>query len=109
VPLATKYHPYLAIGFGVASVKPEATFAVNGTDVTGQLEQFGVLLGADLSDSQTVGLFTFGGGVMYNFAKRYFVDATYRYGRTSKAESDGEVVIKGLNTQRLQIGAGIRF
>jgi opacity protein-like surface antigen len=109
VPIATRYHPYVAIGFGVASIKPEATFAVNGTDVTGQLEQLGVQLGADLSESQTRPLFTFGGGVMINFAKRYFADATYRYGRTSQAEESGEVIIQGLNTQRLQIGGGIRF
>jgi opacity protein-like surface antigen len=109
VPLATKYHPYVAIGFGFASVTPEVSFAVNGSDVTGQLPALGVQLGADLSESHTTGLFTFGGGVMYNFAKRYFIDATYRYGRTSSAEQDNEVLIEGLNTQRLQIGGGIRF
>jgi opacity protein-like surface antigen len=109
VPLVTKYHPYVAIGFGVASTTPEVAFAVNGSDVTGQLPSFGVQLGADLSESQTTGLFTFGAGVMYNFAKRYFIDGTYRYGRTSSAEQDNEVLIQGLNTQRLQIGGGIRF
>jgi opacity protein-like surface antigen len=109
VPIATSFHPYIALGFGVASITPEATFSVNGTDVTGQLESLGVQLGADLSESQTKPLFVIGGGLMYNFAKRYFVDVTYRYGRTSQAESDNEVVIEALNTQRVQIGGGIRF
>lgn len=109
VPLATQYHPYVAIGIGVASIKPEVTFAINGNDVTGQLPSLGVQLGADLSESHTRPMFMFGGGVMYNFAKRYFVDGTYRYGRTSEASQDNEVLVQGLNTQRLQIGAGVRF
>src|SRR4030095_4913032 len=109
VPYLTKYHPYVGIGLGFGSTTPEVTFTVNGTDVTGQLDQFGVQLGADLSETQTRPLFVIGGGVVYDFAKRYFIDGTYRYGRTSHAESDSEVIMEGLNTQRLQIGFGLRF
>jgi opacity protein-like surface antigen len=109
VPYYLKYHPYVAIGFGVASIKPEVAFSVDGADVTGQLDQFGVQLGSDLSESQTRPLFVIGAGAQIDFLKRYFADVTYRYGRTSQGESDGEVVIEGLNTQRVQVGFGIRF
>jgi len=109
LPVLPKYHPYVAVGLGFAHVTPDVTFSVNGTDVTGQLDQFGVQLGEDLSQSQNRPLFVIGGGVTYDFAKRYFVDGTYRYGRTSQAESGGEVIMEGLNTQRLQIGFGVRF
>lgn len=109
LPVAVKYHPYLALGIGFASIKPEVSFAVNGTDVTGSLDQFGVQLGEDLSESQSSPLFVIGGGLMYDFLKRYFADVSYRYGRTTQSEDNGEVIMQGLNTQRVQFGFGIRF
>jgi len=104
-----RWHPYVGIGIGFANVKPEVRFAVNGTDVTDQLESLGVQLGSDLSESHNTFLFVIGAGTTFNFATRYFADLTYRYGRTSEASSDNEVLIQGLNTQRVQIGVGIRF
>src|SRR5215510_4527342 len=53
VPYAVKYHPYVSVGIGFASITPEVTFAINGTDVTGQLPSLGVQLGSDLSETQT--------------------------------------------------------
>jgi opacity protein-like surface antigen len=109
VPMAGRYHPYVALGVGLATIKPEVTFGVGGTDVTGDLANRGVQLGADLSDSQNQLFILVGGGLMVNFATRYFADASYRYGRTSAAKEGDETLIKGLNTQRVQIGVGVRF
>ena len=54
------------------------------------------------------GSFLLGAGVSRNFLQRYYVDVSYRYGRifakTATIEDD-----KGINTQRFQVGVGIRF
>jgi len=104
-----RWHPYVGAGIGFASVKPEVRFAVNGTDVTDQLPSLGVQLGADLSESHNTFLFVIGLGTTVNFGSRYLADLTYRYGRTGGASDGDEVLIEGLNTQRVQIGVGIRF
>jgi opacity protein-like surface antigen len=103
------WRPYVALGAGVARIKPEVTFGIGGTDVTGDLPNRGVQLGTDLAESANEFLFVIGFGTTYTFAKRYFVDGSYRYGRTTAAHGGDEVIIKGLNTQRAQIGVGIRF
>jgi len=109
VPMGGRWHPYVALGVGLAKIKPEVTFGVGGTDVTGDLANRGVQLGTDLSDSQNALFILIGGGAMVNFGTRYFADGSYRYGRTSAVKDGDETVIKGLNTQRVQIGVGIRF
>jgi opacity protein-like surface antigen len=43
------------------------------------------------------------------FAKRYFVDFSYRYGRVLQKTEDSDVVIAGFNTHRVQIGLGVKF
>src|ERR1700730_3405799 len=48
-----RWRPYVLLGVGAAGVKTTADFAINGNDVTGQLDQFGVQLGRDLSGSLT--------------------------------------------------------
>jgi len=109
VPMSGRWHPYVAVGVGVAKIKPEVTFGVGGTDVTGDLPNRGVQLGLDLSESQNELFVMIGGGVTVNFAKRYFADVGYRYGRTAAAKEGDETVIKGLDTQRVFAGVGIRF
>jgi len=103
------WHPYVGVGLGFGTIKPEVRWAVGGNDVTDQLPSLGVQLGSDLSESHTAFLFMIGGGTTYTFMTRYFADLSYRYGRTSEVSSDSEVLIKGLNTQRVQFGVGIRF
>ena len=102
-----RWHPYVGVGIGFAHITPEVTFAVNGTDVTNQLPELGVQLGADLSESHNAFLFVFGLGTQVDFGSRYFADLTYRYGRTGSASQDNEVLVE-LNTQRGK-GVGIRF
>jgi opacity protein-like surface antigen len=102
-PTTGRIQPYAAVGVGGAKVSRQVTFAVNGTDITAQLQNaYGVLLGGDLSGSEGAGLFTFGGGAQIDLRGRWFVDASYRYARVFL--SDG-----GLNTNRVQVGFGARF
>ena len=97
--------PYLTIGAGLAHVRADTEFAVNGTTVPpGSL---GILLGDDLGGSVNKAILTVGGGVTYDLARRYFVDGTYRYGHIFS--SNALVEDKGINTSRLQIGFGVRF
>jgi opacity protein-like surface antigen len=103
-----RWRPYVLLGVGAAGVKTTADFAINGNDVTGQLDQFGVQLGRDLSGSLTKAFLTVGAGASMPLGKRYQVDLSYRYGRifakTSQIDND-----QGINTQRAQVGIGIRF
>jgi opacity protein-like surface antigen len=102
-----RWRPYGLLGLGVARVKTETNFSVNGNDVTNQLDQFGVQLGSDLSGSVTKFLLTLGVGANVPFGSRYLADLSYRYGRifASGAIEDDT----GINTQRVQGGVGIRF
>jgi opacity protein-like surface antigen len=98
-------HPYLSIGAGLAQVRADTEFAVNGTTVPpGSL---GILLGDDLGGRVNKAILTIGGGVTYDLARRYFLDGTYRYGHIFS--SNALVEDKGINTSRLQIGFGVRF
>jgi opacity protein-like surface antigen len=95
------WHPYLAAGIGAATVTTHTNFQTGANEVS-------VITGVDLDGTVTKPLFVIGGGVTVPFASRYFVDGSYRYGRifarTGVIEKDN-----GINTQRLQIGVGIRF
>jgi opacity protein-like surface antigen len=110
VPFGGGYTPYIGIGSGVAHVTKNVTFSVNGTELTEQQlqELYGVQLGNDLAGSTTKGLFVVAVGVSRNFAARGFLDFSYRYGvifsKTGTIDGD-----EALNTNRLQLGVGIRF
>jgi opacity protein-like surface antigen len=103
-----RWRPYALLGIGAAGVKTTTDFIVGGTDVTGQLDQYGAQLGNDLSGTVAKAFLTVGAGASAGFGKRYLVDLSYRYGRlfprTSRIANDS-----GINTQRLQAGIGIRF
>jgi opacity protein-like surface antigen len=106
--LSSRWRPYGLLGVGAASVKTTTNFSIGGTDVTGQLDQYGVQLGNDLSGTVTKAFLTVGLGTNATLGQRYLLDFSYRYGRvfprTSQIADD-----KGINTQRLQAGIGIRF
>jgi opacity protein-like surface antigen len=93
-------------GAGLAHVTTEVAFAVNGTVV--DPAQFGVQLGGDLSGGTNKAIIIVGGGVNIPFMKRYFADLGYRYGqilaKTGEIETD-----KGIKTQRVVFGFGVRF
>jgi opacity protein-like surface antigen len=102
------WRPYGLLGLGAARVTTDTHFAINGNDVTNQLNQFGVQQGSDLFGSVTKFFLTVGVGANVPFGKRYLADLSYRYGRifprSGAIEND-----TGVNTQRVQAGIGIRF
>jgi hypothetical protein len=95
------WHPYVALGLGFAAVTTKTDLVSNNPEQT-------VQLGPDLNGTVTKPLVMIGFGVRRPFSSRYFVDGSYRYGRifarTGVIDSD-----VGSNTQRVQVGVGIRF
>jgi opacity protein-like surface antigen len=95
------WHPYVALGFGAATVTTR-------TALSGVNPEQEVQLGFDLDSSVTKPFVMIGGGAQVPFRNRYFVDGSYRYGRifarTGVIEDD-----TGMSTQRVQVGVGIRF
>lgn len=102
------WRPFVLIGAGAARVNTTATFTRNGANITSQLPSFGVRLGSDLSGGVSKALLTVGGGVSRSLKTRYFVEASYRYGRilgnTGDIQND-----TAASTNRLQVGFGLRF
>jgi opacity protein-like surface antigen len=98
----TKLQPYVMGGIGIAKVRNDVKFSVNGTDVTATLPQLGVQLGTDLSGDFTKALLTVGGGVAVPVWQRLVLDLHYRYGRIFAPE-------QGINVSRAGIGLGVRF
>jgi opacity protein-like surface antigen len=100
-------HPYVLAGVGFAHVATEVEFAVNGTVIDPATK--GVQLGGDLSGTHNKTILTFGFGIHVPFKSRYFGDLGYRYGHIladteGVAEND-----QSIPTQRIILGAGIRF
>jgi opacity protein-like surface antigen len=103
IPVASRsLTPYLAVGGGVARVKQDVSFAVNGGDVTATLPQLGVVLGSDLSGTETVGMGTAGLGVAWSPWQALVIDFQYRYGRVFASDA-------GINVNRAGVGIGVRF
>ena len=101
-PTTGKLKPYVLAGGGVANVKQDVTFSINGSDVTGSLATYGVQLGSDLSGSFTKPMFTAGVGAMWPAWQRLVIDVQYRYGRIFAED-------EGINVSRAGIGLGFRF
>ena len=99
---STKVQPYVMAGGGVAQVKKKVAFSVGGNDVTSTIQQFGVVLGTDLSGSEVKPMFDFGAGVAWSAWQRLVLDLQLRYGRIFA--EDG-----GISVGRVGIGIGFRF
>jgi opacity protein-like surface antigen len=106
-PTIAKVHPYVAAGLGFASVKNTTTFSVNGTTVPP--ESLGVQEGSDLSGTHNRPFLMLGIGTHMPLRQRYFLDISYRYGHAFSASEDGEEVLAGVNTNRIQFGFGLYF
>jgi opacity protein-like surface antigen len=94
--------PYILAGGGAAKVEQQATFTVNGVDVTNNLAQFGATLGTDLSGSFTKPMMVVGGGVALPIWRQVVIDFQVRYGRVFAED-------EGINITRAGIGFGVRF
>jgi opacity protein-like surface antigen len=99
---SSKIEPYVLVGGGVAKVKKDVSFAINGTDVTATLPQLGVVLGTDLSGSETKPMLSIGVGAAWAAWQHLVVDFQYRYGRVFTSD-------EGLNISRAGVGLGVRF
>jgi opacity protein-like surface antigen len=106
-PVGMKFQPYAEAGIGLAHVSTNTTFGINGTSFSA--EDLGIALGTDLRGTFTEPFFELGIGGDYYFAKKYFVDLSYRYGHIKGSSQAGDVVLDGINTQRVQVGVGLVF
>jgi opacity protein-like surface antigen len=106
VPMTGRFHPFVALGAGVAQVRSVTTFNVGGAATSP--DALGIQLGSDLSGALKKPLLMFGGGASMTFAKSFFADASIRYGhifpKTSQIDND-----TGINTVRIQLGLGVKF
>jgi opacity protein-like surface antigen len=93
--------PYAMAGFGAAKVNQDVTFSVAGSDVTGNLAQYGVVLGGDLSGGFTKPMLTLGGGVSYPVWQALVLDFQFRYGHVFGGQS--------INSSRAGVGIGLKF
>jgi opacity protein-like surface antigen len=98
-------HPYVLGEVGIAHVKTDVAFSVNGAVIDPSST---VQIGSDLSGTLNKTIIGFGFGVNVPFATRYFADLGYRYGRilpkTDNFETD-----TAISTQRVVLGVGVRF
>lgn len=102
VPVSSRAQPYVMGGGGVARVTSDFSVAVGGADVTGNLSQYGVVLGSDLSGSVTKPMVGVGAGVAWPIWEYLVVDFQYRYGRVF---TEGQAT----NINRAGVGVGVRF
>jgi hypothetical protein len=102
IPVSSNLEPYVLGGFGVARYTKDVRFLVGGTDVTGSVAQYGVVLGSDLSGAFSRPMLSLGLGVTWPAWQRLIVDFQYRFGRIF-ADS------QGINVSRAGVGVGIRF
>ena len=101
----SKARPYLLGGVGVASVKRNVAFTVGGTDVTSNLsqDQYGnIVLGTDLSGSETKAMVVVGAGLALPAWERLVIDLQFRYGRIFAEDAP-------ISVARAGIGIGVRF
>ena len=103
--------PYLLGGFGMARGRRDVKFTVGSTDVTTSLQQFGIVLGTDLSGDFTRPMLVLGGGVAWPVWQQLVLDLQLRFGRIF-AEGSGTVAQPAdaaVNSVRAGIGVGLRF
>jgi opacity protein-like surface antigen len=101
-PTTSSLEPYVLIGGGVAQVEKKVSYTINGTDVTSNLSQYGVVLGSDLSGTETKAMVDLGVGLAWPLWQKLVLDFQYRYGRVFLSD-------EGLNINRAGIGVGVRF
>jgi opacity protein-like surface antigen len=98
-------HPYVLGAIGVANVKTEVAFSVNGTVIDPSST---VQIGSDLSGTLNKTMIVIGFGINVPFKTRFFGDLGYRYGAIL-AKTDNFETDTTISTQRIVLGAGIRF
>jgi opacity protein-like surface antigen len=92
--------PYVLGGVGVATVKKEVKFLIDGSDASSTLGQL-VTLGSDVLGDESKLMFMLGGGVIWPAWRQLIVDLRYQYGRIS---TDTAITVN-----RAGVGIGVRF
>jgi opacity protein-like surface antigen len=100
IATASTLKPYISGGIGVATVKKDVKFLIDGVDATNTLSQL-VTLGSDIGGDESKLMFTLGAGVVYPVWRQVIVDLHYQYGRVS---TDTAITIN-----RAGVGVGLRF
>jgi opacity protein-like surface antigen len=108
--LLPNYDVYVGAAVGAAHVSKDTVFSVDGSELSEDqlLNDYGVLLGADLADASTKATLALLVGVTRAIGERYGVDLSYRYNHIF-AKSDVIEGDKGINANRIQAGFFIRF
>ena len=106
IDVSPMVHPYVLGAVGIAQVKTEVEFNVNGTTIDPATR--GVQLGGDLSGTHNKTILVLGFGVNVPFMTRFFADLGYRYGNIL-AKTDNFETDKSISTQRVVLGVGVRF
>jgi opacity protein-like surface antigen len=101
-PRDSPFEPYVLGGVGIARVKKDVSFEIDGTDVTDSLDDYGVVLGSDLAGTATKPMISLGGGVVYRWREPWIFDLNYRFGRIFTD-------IEGTTVNRLGLGVGFTF
>lgn len=110
VPFGGGYQPYVGVGFGGAQIRKDVKFTVGGSELTEEelLTRYGVQLGNDLAGRSNRPIFLVLAGVSRDFGGNAFFDVSYRYGAifANKDFIENDTIT---NTNRVQVGVGIRF
>jgi opacity protein-like surface antigen len=72
-----RYKPYALLGLGIARVSPHTKFSLDGSDITGSVDQYGLTLGTDLDSHTTHFALNLGAGVLVPYGK-WYGEAGYR-------------------------------
>ena len=99
-PTSSRVQPYVLAGGGVARVKKDVRFQLDGADAASALPQY-VTLGSDLSGTPVKGMMSLGGGAVWAAWQKLIVDFQYRYGRIFDDPA--------INSNRAGVGVGVRF
>jgi opacity protein-like surface antigen len=115
IPTSDVILPYVFGGAGVAHLNPTQQFMfatgtmpdgstpTTGQDVTSNLTTVGLLTPPPASNAF---MYTLGGGVLIPVAKRWVIDAAYRYSRIA---ADTTLSALPLSTNGMTFGLGYRF
>jgi len=96
-----RYKPYGLFGLGIARVSPHTKFNLNGTDITGSIDQYGLTLGNDLDGATTHFALNIGAGVLVPYGN-WYGHAGYRL--TTIFTDHGTSPVN-----RINVGVGRRF
>jgi len=112
IPTGTKARPFVSMGGGMAWLRPEPTFKVQGIDITDTLLTEPVF--AKAFEKQTRPMATLGAGIAVDVVKHFTVQFGYRYSRVFVdknylQDTESPHAHNGINLHRGYVGMGFAF